>query len=125
MNIFEKLMAVTIGILILFFILDKMDDRIQAKLEQKKRLTGFETFLLNYVNKIVNLIVRAYPLVFIGIIVTLYVEYSPAVKKAIENTVETLKSDSTESVSASPAPVVVPAPAPAPVPAFNAPIMSI
>lgn len=82
-NIFQKVMMVTIATLIIFVILDKIDDRIQEKLEKGDKISIFDKFLLNYVNKLINLIVRAYPLVFIAIIITLYIEFTPAIKKYI------------------------------------------
>lgn len=82
-NIFQKVMMVTIATLIIFVILDKMDDRIQEKLEKGEKISFFDKFLLNYVNKLINLIVRAYPLVFIAIIITLYIEFTPAIKKYV------------------------------------------
>ena len=83
MNIFQKLMTATIATLIFFYFIDRMDDHIQEKLEKGKELNILEKFLLNYVNKLINLIVRAYPLVFIVIIVVLYVEFTPSIKKYI------------------------------------------
>ncbi len=83
MNIFQKLMTATIATLIFFYFIDRMDDHIQEKLERGVELNILEKFLLNYVNKLINLIVRAYPLVFIVIIVMLYIEFTPSIKKYI------------------------------------------
>jgi hypothetical protein len=68
MELQEKALYGLIVALVGYFILEKMDKRIEKKVSENKPLDGTDQIFVDYVNPIVNFLFRAYPLIVLSVV---------------------------------------------------------
>jgi hypothetical protein len=68
MELQEKAMYGLIAALVGYFLLEKMDKRIEKKVTENKELDGTDQIFVDYINPIVNFLFRAYPLIVLSVV---------------------------------------------------------
>jgi len=67
MVLMEQISYAVIITVIGYYVLERMDENIQEKLKENKKLTNIEEMVVKYINPLLNFVLRVYPFVLMSV----------------------------------------------------------